>query len=822
MGLNVGMTQKLGVAGVVLYITLRSVNVFSADAPTATGSSPVVLGGTQSVGSQLPSTFDAGIFANTANMFSNVNGCVNLEGQLNQAKDIIINGTKATQAAVNPNAECGSFDEMGELPQECRAFGRTQEQMSKKFDEWLARADKVKETAVCRKTKLDSLNAQLSCLYTQAGALKAQINALNDSYKNNIQKMETDYAQIKAVEEDRNSQLEFLNARLNGDKESGKKGVRQLAAETKEMINRMNADIQAAKEKFTAIDQEKAREEELTVNRTMELTNACFSAKSNSSFRCEPNGPPVSARDYVLCRFEQNQRLGEKGAIEQNASVAAEARAKRAALENLLNSVLGDSAQMNSAMSPPGANGQQGPAIDKPVTIRSYEELKNQIGDKLTSYNGKGLDIQAFVLNQYKGCYTRSKSTVVSEKSQNNTALGRMRNQLNSDSRTAAAYVNGLLETYSQQYNENISGLTGANLPVDATKCKNATPERQANCLSEMQKNMEGLYNGTSTNSQMAIKLSARDPNLQSTLNCTGIQGCLTVLENAFTGVKKEKERVTKFKTDYALRAKQNVQNFTSTMAKTLSGQSAELRSKLQSMNNVLKQLSLKPLRIKDVESEQMELDEESKLPKVPKNVMGLIGGQMNPKMPDLDGDQFKEELDQVTQEGQKFEQKVAKAAGARTKLEKMKAECQDELEEKRLQVAEKGIENMERCFQSKDYCDPLVKKDSRYLNDIESVRDLLTTMGSEFSDYSDLSARFSDGVQITCPKTVKAAEAREAAISKADDNARAMASAQGNETGESAPRCASIVQGIKKSLTEGGGRRNRGGEGSSEAGRAN
>ena len=135
--------------------------------------------------------------------------------------------------------------------------------------------------------------------------------------------------------------------------------------------------------------------------------------------------------------------------------------------------------------------------------------------------------------------------------------------------------ANQMLSGNVSKYEEAMTALTGMNMPLDTSKCNNATPAVQISCLQDLQSNMESLLHGSAKQSTVTMNLSGTDPNTNISFTCQGLDGCITALQNVDHNLKSEVKRVQSFKQQYVTAAKQSVDNFTKQMAAMMSAQGA-------------------------------------------------------------------------------------------------------------------------------------------------------------------------------------------------------------------------------------------------------
>jgi hypothetical protein len=602
----------------------------------------------------------------------------------------------------------------------------------------------------CKKGKLSAIQAELGCLSTQAEMLAQQLSTIQSAYQSNIQRMQQDVQKIDAVIADREAQDQDVLGKLGGgDAKAGGKGLRQIREELQALVlgkgdgatAAIPGQIQELENKIKDIDVQQNMLDDAIAQRTMGLASECFGKRTAASFKCVPNGPPVTAKEYALCRIEQNAMINGKGQIEDNAILKAQAAEKRAALGDLLDKIMGESPQKLA----PSQNGQP-PQVDpsQPIaTLLTAADVEQAYGSDLAALDGNGLQIHDFVMKQVGYCFQRASRTVETEKKKKGTPIAQQQLQIERMKRDINTQGNSMIETNAAKYSEAMTGLTGMNLPLTTSACKGATPQGQISCLRDIQKNAEDLLAGRGRGSAIRMAIKGSDNNTNIVFNCDGLNGCITALENVHRNLGDEKKRVTAFKKDYVLKAKQSVDNFTKQMASMMSAQGNALNSRLQDLNKALSSLGVGGIDIKRVEGEKMEYDENG-LPKVPQNSLQLIGGQMNPPMLDVHGDNISGSLAKMADGVKDLDAKLGPLMEAKNRLAMLPAECAGQRAQRAGNQLRSIASELEtgNCEYSEYYCERV----SRLAELAESVQDVSSNTGTGETDMSGIDSILRSG----------------------------------------------------------------------------
>jgi hypothetical protein len=696
--------------------------------------------------SQLPPTFNAAQGQQMANIFTSCMG-PQIQAGIQSLGSTLTGGPGMGSISINSTCPAGTPPGVGDSLS-CDSFMIDNRVSSERIRALSTQIDSSIAGMMCQKGKFEAVKGELQCLANQADILTAQIGSLQDLYTNNIQRMQQDVSQLKAVIADRTAQEEEVKALLNGGGESGTGavGLLRLKEQTQQMIAAMPTEIQGIKEEQKLAAEQRRAFEEQVQTRTMALTAECFKTRGESTYRCTRNGPPVSAYEYVQCRYEQERQVGEDRVVERSKKAQNRAKADAAGLKSVLDSMLGDAPQ--SAKIP--TNPQEGQAsMDVNLNILSVADIESQYGDELSRFNAQGFDFHGFVVASLGNCFKRANRLVTREKKRANTALGLGDFRIQQMERATRTKIDGMLTKYSQQYAENMRGLTGMNLPLDTRSCNNAAPHTQAKCLDDIKVQMEGLLKGNVPQSGVQMMVKGNNPKTNIVFTCQGLDGCITTLQNVSRNLATEKKRVDQFKKDYVLRANQNVDRFTKQMATMLSPQSQALTNRLKALNTALASLGVgSGVNIPTLRGERMQKDEDG-LYQAPDSALKAIGEQMNPPMLDVSGNSFSSALGGVADGVKRIDQDLARAQDAKARLQSLASTCGAKPVREAIATLRTDVEQLAalRCGTSRAYCG----QSQRLGQLVQSVRDLDTGQGLDVSTVDNLAT----GIEMACPPTL-------------------------------------------------------------------
>ena len=663
---------KAGVSGLLFVCAGLAVSVLvegATDLPLGPGYNTI-----------LPPAFNSAQGQQLANIFTSCAG-PQVQAGFQSLNNMAQGGPGMGQISINTVCPEGS---PVEAPNSCDMFSIDGLFDPSQLASYRKRNDDALVSLMCKKGKFLALQGELQCLMNQAHILSQQIGSIQASYLSNIQRMQQDVQQLKSIEEDRKRQGEEVQARLGGRPGLAEPGLVDVKNRFEQVYNAMPQDIQGVRELYINLANQRKSLDEQVQARTMVLATECFKTASDPSYRCTKNGRPVTAIEYVLCRYKQNQQIGEEGRIEQDQGTRRNAEANAAGLESLLSTIL-SSTPTNGKVPLTTGNPQQDQAameqmIDQPMNILSAADVEAQYGEQLAQYNGKGLDIREFVLGTIGNCFNKATRRVEKERKRANTGISRAQEALKAAERTTADQVATLLNKYQSAYSEAMRSLTGLNLPMNLNACKGtAKPSTQINCLTEIQSNMEGMLNGSTANSTIDMVIrSATDPRRNIPVQCQGLNGCIRKLQNVGRELVNEQNRVKAYREQYVKQANQNIQTFTQRIANYLSPQSQALTARLAQLNTALASLGVSsPIDLKPLEAEQLQPDPNNDgLFGVPQNVLKLVGGNMNPPMLDMSGNAFGSSLSGVAEGQKSLDKDIAQANENMTKLVGLERTC--------------------------------------------------------------------------------------------------------------------------------------------------
>jgi hypothetical protein len=610
-------------------------------------------------------------------------------------------------------------------------------------------------TVQCKKAKSQAIQGEAACLSQQANLLTQQVGTLTQSYTSNIQRMATDVQTIKSTMADREAQIADVNSKLNGDNGSGGSGgggsggasgsgtpgLLALRSQTQAMVNQMPADVQTIRTADQQVVQEQKALDEQIQLRDMSLTMNCFNSRPVDSYQCVPNGPPVSAKDYLICRFQQNQTVGANGVVERNSTLNSEANSKAQGLSTLLTQIAGDASTQSQIPTTPE---DQQAGYNQPLLVLTVADIQSRYGSTLANYKLGGTDANQFVMATMKACNARANAETNLEQSRVNTAIGSSLYTIRNHQQTATTQTTALFSKYNQQYQANMQGLTGTSASLNTSACNSATPMVQVQCLEGVHTTMEGLLMGTSANSAMTIQIKGNNPSTYVNFTCQGLNGCVTSMQNVSRNLGVEKTKLVNFQKQYILQANQSAEAYTKNIATTMSTQSQQLNNRLKALNTAMASIGGGGgFNIPAVKGEEFKFDEDG-LIKPPNSALNLIGQYVNPPLPDVSGDSFSGAMSAIASSEQQLDGNYAQLSSSLIQINNIGPGCAMSSNRERILQVTNQMQNAQDCSaDQRGYC-------NEKFAEVQSAMDRINALPNSHQYAGQLQS----GVMAACTET--------------------------------------------------------------------
>lgn len=698
-----------------------------------------------------PSQFNPGTPANSARLgalgqlFTSCN-----MNRLSTMITAVAQGGKGALPGLSIDAKCDMSDPGVTEEPDCKLLANDAD-----FKKMMAREKKAIAGYSCQKTKIAAINAELSCLSDQASQLTQQLGSLGELYNKNLAEMGQYVTARDAEIADRQTQMGKGNEILNGNPGTGKMGLLAAKAMLDALVTQPSSgdpskpnspsDFKAA-QKINA--DMRTQMTELIANRTIGLANDCFQKTTSPSFQCVRNGPPVSATAYAACRFEQNQHLGVNGHRENDATTSATAAGAKNGLQSILDEMASEiSVDPNIPMS--DADTMKVAAAGGNV-IHTPQELAEKYQARLAAYDGKGLKISTFLMNQFQGCYKKAVTKVNVERSQKTSAIGKNQTQIAANEANLSANIYAKIEALGKSYELAMTSLTGSHWPLNTAGCQNAAPAIQASCLDKAFENIRSTSNGQDTKSLTTITLAGANPKSAFSIQCRGLDGCVVSMQAVMRNLNDETNKLNTAKKDYIQKANASTLAFTQKVATSLGPQSQQLLDKQNKLNSALAALGISsPIKLKPVQSESLTLDANG-LYKNPTSINNVVGSLMKPPMLDVTGDDFAEAQVSTADKTKEVDTNLGKLTDMLSRLPALRKDCANAA----IAKASEGIEDIvdklaEDCAWSSSFCTDQ-RKDSvgRLSANLNQILDTGNSQGLE----TDSGTILASGIRGACP----------------------------------------------------------------------
>ena len=576
----------------------------------------------------------------------------------------------------------------------------------------------------CKKNELDSASKEVSCIAQQGQLLAQQIGSLSGVFQANITRFQQDDQAYKQRIGDRTSQISQINALLNGDNGgtdangnpipgTGRKGLLQIAASMKQLtettLPQAIASAQNTAQSFSNTGNT------ITQNiqyRTMSLIGNCFKNQpvNGQGYNCVPNGPNVSAMQFLECRYQQYSHV-QNGTYNTTNSSNQSAQSAQTNLDAIFQQMFS-----NTPMSwqlPTDQSSSQA-ASTASYTATSLSSAEQQYISQLSGITINGVNLAQEADQLLAVCQAQAVAAVQNEQTSPSSYLGQSVEQLYQTGTTNNTNFSSTIQQNANAWTDAMTVLSQQNLPLNLVGCQpnynscvsqcsggntltmssvpniscvstcgQTSSAQQVSCLNQLQTQMNALYQGSSSIPAFTMNVTSQFPDTAipaSALQCQGINGCIALLQQRSKEVSTAKTQLTTAEQSYVQQARQSTQQFTTQLSQLLSTQSNALRSQMNSLNTELRTLGISKLTANPITPAELDYDtgDDGKpgLPKIPTNILGLIGGHMSPPMPDVTDPSFGD-VDGFQDAEDKVSDQQSKIADLESTLQGLESSCQ-------------------------------------------------------------------------------------------------------------------------------------------------
>ena len=437
-----------------------------------------------------------------------------------------------------------------------------------------------------------------------------------------------------------------------------------------------------------ALEQQEKSLEEAIITRKMGLVRQCFeNRKFSKKHRCSPNGPPVSAKEYLSCRYQQNAYLGSDGKTVKRGGtgrgksfVQQQAERDASQLASLLDQILNEMPATPEIPSDPEGASEYAASS---VKIRSVFDLYNQYEGDLRALNGKGINVEKFFKAIMGICHNRATAIVNREQKIESSSISRRRFAIRRFKDQIKVQATSLLGQATSSYNMAIKSLTSHSPPTNVRACLDGEPSYQLACMKTSQRTLQALLDGSDPHSVASITVTGVRSSLPP-VNCAGLRSCVAQMDNMVVNLDREVASISGFKKRYVFMTNNGIQSFTQQMIDTMSPQTALLDQYEKFINQRLGAIGVDGVDFGRVEGEELPEfgPDGEEIIKAPTSLLGLIGGNASPPLIDFNSGGSQTAFSSISDKKEEIAERLADVEIANGELIATVEDCrQQELE---------------------------------------------------------------------------------------------------------------------------------------------
>jgi len=737
-----------------------------------------------------------------AQSFANLYGsCFQVagQGQMDPLVSSIVQLSTGRDAKSGKTGSCAGVDvkscSMGitSSPPSC-PVEKTKTQIDALFNKFIGVTTVADCCAKGKMSLLQEANKELGCISESNNLLASQIKSLQATLDQNFQQAEKDLSQIDTVVGDRVSQTQFIQTKLGGDKDNGNGGLLKLQADMQKVITGdLPVKVKAFEDSITAYNQQQVIFQQRVQNQKMALAKQCI-ATPDARYQCSVNSTTAcSFSDLIEAKYYELSRTVNGQIQRNNKSNQAQAQSKKAALDALLQTIFGNMASDTKlvATTQQEAQTQQQQAGDI-YQIKTPQDIQSLYATQLAAFNLPGFDVQQMFLNKFEQCYEQADSTVTSSMSdstsQYSLSVAFMEKQKKDIRDGFTQFYKGYGDMYTQFWST-----MGVTAPLNTSKCSDpSTPVAgMLQCAKDLSTNLEGAYTGNTPNSMVTIQVkgNSTNPVTAFSFSCYGVNGCVTVMQNATTNLKNETQKLDQYKKNYIQQANHSLEQLKTQMQQTLSVQNQALAKRLETLKTSMASAGVTdPLQIQYLQKEAMTKtkakdsagNEYDGLYARPTNLLAMIGADMQPNgMIDPTSSTFDSARSAIAQMLSSDQSKDSEIMNMLSSLNNAKAACENDALKKREEQVVAQTEQLVSCAKSEFWCN----SNTKGLSEISDVLGKLDVESKPLA-LTQAESNLTNGLE-ACKTTTKNRGDLEAAVNTDQDALNkctaASASANGN-----------------------------------------
>jgi hypothetical protein len=639
--------------------------------------------------------------------------------------------------------------------------------------------DQTNDAGCCAKAKSTQLKEalkELSCINSANDMIASQIKSVQTDMQNMFQQAEKLVTQIDGVTTDRVNQMAFIQSKLGGDKDSGNGGLLELQKQLSKVVPEdLPKAVGAFENQLTAFNQQQQVFQQRIQNQKMARARECFTTP-DPQYVCKVNSTETcSFQQLIEEKFKELSRTKNGRLVTTNSSLNATVESKKAQLHALLQTIFSNMAS-DTQLAPITPEEVQAEIKKAGIQyrIKTPQDLQSLYATQLAQFNipGANFDVTKLVMNMFENCYEDAQAKLNQDMSDSTSIYSQSVGSMEAGKKNVRDAFTQFYKGYGDMYSKLWSTF-GQTAPLDTSACSSAnTPlAGMMQCAKDLQKNLEGAYNGNTANSSVtvAVKGSSTNPITSFTFTCNGVNGCITKMQNLTTNLKTETQTLDKTKREKIQEANQSFDTLKSRFRDQLSGQTRELNKRITTLKAILAQNGVgESLNIQSIEKMGMEKtstkdsagNEYPGLYKMPDNLLAAIGGDLDPPLINPAAGSFdgaRQGVNQALANDSNIENQVINQL---TSLDNAKSDCLKAIDEKKMaKKVGAGKQIITECSKYADWCEGAGGKSTleRFMKDFS---DLLTDKEKEdLPDLSDVSGIVSSGVA-ACAQSSKKLQA--------------------------------------------------------------
>lgn len=547
-----------------------------------------------------------------------------------------------------------------------------------------------KEYLACKRGVLGAIKGEIGCFKKQIASADQYENTLVNGpggLSAMLKQGNDQLTQIDQEVQDRQSQYDAANDRIEGGPGGNPPGLRQAKDKITELSSNLTTQVTQVNQQVQNLRLQQARFEtmvnQLVMGRAMDCMNtpvpgyACIKDGTTSA---KYASGAVSPLDYVECIYAQSaNRAGGNGVVTDSSREDAYLKQAKAAF------TLAASKTPSAIALPDTSDPKAFAATMKIYTVNTPSDLLSQLSGTLASMqSATGKNITAQFTADINRCYNNAKTDIANERMQANSPIKLAQTQLQQSFDTARAANSKSFRAMRDTYAQAVKAATGQSVNVNTSQCEAASLEDQAKCFDAFNSLSDSLLTGkvvptASSLTGPAFSLTNGQPpihgftsSLPATNNtartiavmCAGLDDCLTKYSNLRTQLKQTVTDRKAFKETFKgqinsqllTTAKQlaatgfagAAANGAQSSPMTLNGMAAAIQAQKTHIGNAMAKLNVEAGLDLDSKEVKEPAKDENGLYK-PADLKNLIQAEVSPPLPDSNAKGFTDATKSVT-----------------------------------------------------------------------------------------------------------------------------------------------------------------------------